>query len=252
MAALQVFGAPHLTVLALVTAMGVGLPLWVRRSRQPWVGPVIRGVLAVGLPLNELQLCAVVLFWSPTANVVSLASLLTHFLPVHICPMAAFLIAWTLWRRTQWTYELAYFWAMAGTAQALLTPNLGGADYPSYWFFQFFTSHGGTVVAVLVATVGMRMRPRSGSVPRVFLWTNLYLLWIAFLTWRLNVHGLPANYAFLRAPPDGQTLLSALPWPWYLLLMEPLGLGLFLLAYLPFWVRDRRARRRQVPAKLAL
>jgi hypothetical integral membrane protein (TIGR02206 family) len=244
----QTFGPAHLAVIGVTAVLAAGLPLWARRAKSPKVGLAIRCTLAALLPANELQLLVyVLLFVPPEWGLTPVAYVLTGYLPIHICPMAAFLIAWTLWRRTQWTYEFAYFWGLAGTTQALLTPNLHGTDFPSYWFFQFFLSHGGTIVAVLFATLGMGMRPRRGSLLRVFLWTNAYMLFVGGVTWLLGPH---ANYMFLREPPQGNSPMFFLPWPWYLLFLEAVAFAIFALLYLPFRIQDRRRRRCVAPPPL--
>lgn len=232
-AAFATFGPVHLAVIAVVVLMAVGLPLWARRSAR--VRLALRWVLGVLVPANEIVL------WGYVLATLSPAVLLTGFLPLHVCPAAAFLIAWTLWRRTQWTYELAYYWGLTGTVQGLATPNLQGDDFASYWFVQFFISHGGTVTAVLLATVAMGLRPRRGSWWCVWLWTNVYAAGVAVLTWLL---GPEANYMFLRRPPGGASPFFFLPWPWYILFLEAVALALFALAYLPPALLDRGRRRR--------
>jgi hypothetical integral membrane protein (TIGR02206 family) len=52
---------------------------------------------------------------------------------------------------------------------------------------------------------------------------------------------LGSNYLFIAHKPDAQTLLDVLgPWPWYILSMEVIGLVVFVLLYLPFWLRPSR------------
>ena len=44
--------------------------------------------------------------------------------------------------------------------------------------------------------------------------------------------------------PETASLLDVLgPWPWYILSMEALGFAIFFLLYLPWLVKDLRARR---------
>jgi uncharacterized membrane protein YwaF len=44
--------------------------------------------------------------------------------PMYLCHWAAIMAVVTLIYPNQLTYELCYFWALAGTLQALLTPDL--------------------------------------------------------------------------------------------------------------------------------
>ncbi len=55
---------------------------------------------------------------------------------------------------------------------------------------------------------------------------------------------LGSNYLFIMHKPETASLLDVLgPWPWYILSMEALGFVIFFLLYLPWLVKDLRARR---------
>ncbi len=230
----QTFGLPHVAVMALTAVLAVGVAGWARRAGS---GRRVRGVclvLAGVLVANELLYLAYGLAVAP------LEEWARRFLPLHVCGVAIFLTAWTLVKRSQYVYEIAYFWGLGGTVQAILTPSLTeGEGFPTYWFFAFFIAHGLTVVGVAFATWGLRLRPKRGAVLRVVLVTNLYLLLVAGVNRLLG-----ANYMFLCRPPAGASPFFFLPWPWYLLLLEVVGFGFVLLLCLPFVLADRlRARR---------
>ena len=232
----QTFGPLHLAAIGGTVLLAAGLSLGARRWRRFSLAAC--WALALLLPLNELGVFFFV--WATEGA----ARALTGFLPIHLCPMAAFLIAWTLVRRTQWTFEFAYYWALSGTLGGLITPNLAeGTTVGSYWYWQFFTSHGGTVAAVLFAVFGLGMRPRPGSVRRVFLCTIAYACFVGGVTWLLRFvpASQPANYMFLCESPVGASPFFFLSWPWYLAVLAAAALGLFSLLYLPLWILDRRA-----------
>jgi len=230
----RAFALPHLVAVALTVGLAVGLVVWARKVGSARLARRIGLTLAVVMLANEL---VYLVYGFSTAPVAEFAR---GFLPLHICGMAIFLTAWTLWRPNRYVYEIAYFWAMGGSVQALLTPSLGGQEgFPTYWFFAFFAGHGLTVTGVAFATWGLRMRPGRGAVLRVVIATNLYMLLVAGLDWLLG-----ANYMFLCRPPEGVSPFFFLPWPWYLVVLELVGLVLVLLLCLPFVVSDRLARRR--------
>ena len=133
-----------------------------------------------------------------------------------------------MWRRNQHAYELLYFWGIAGTLQALVTPNLQ-TGFPSYWFVQYFIRHGGVVIAAVVATWGLGMRPSRGAVLRVIIITNIFAAAVAGLNVLLG-----ANYMFLNHPPAGESPFFFLPWPWYILFIEGVAVVMILLLSLPF------------------
>jgi hypothetical integral membrane protein (TIGR02206 family) len=165
--------------------------------------------------------------------------LLEQGLPLHVCAAGLYLTAWVLIRPSQIGYETAYYWGLGGTLQAIITPNLMYA-FPHIRFFQFFLTHGGIVAGVLVATFVMKMRPGRGSILRTFILTHVLMLVAGAANW-----GLGANYMFLREPPVGESLFFFLPWPWYILFLEPVGLAFCMILYAPFWLADRARRRRR-------
>ena len=226
------FGSAHLAVIALTVALAVGLPVWARKARSATLTRRIGLVIAAVLVANELAFYVYALATGPAGEFVR------RFLPVHLCGVGLFLTAWVLWRPHQIAYELAYFWGLGGTLQAIVTPNLQ-AGFPDYFFFQFFITHGGIVIGVLFATWAMRLRPSRGSVLRTFVITNVYTVAVAGLDWVLG-----ANYMFLCAPPDGVSPFFFLPWPWYIVFLEGVALALFVLLALPFFLADRLRKGR--------
>ncbi len=144
----------------------------------------------------------------------------------------------TLIRPNQRTYELAYFWALGGTLQALLTPDLQ-YGFPDLRFDVFFLFHSGIIAAVLYLTFGSRLRPWPSSIPRVLLWSLVYLVLALTVNWAFKT-----NFGYLSAKPPGPSLLDALaPWPYYIGEMAVLGVISILIYYAPFYVADRLKAR---------
>ncbi|HEX4535164.1 MAG TPA: TIGR02206 family membrane protein [Rhizomicrobium sp.] len=159
-------------------------------------------------------------------------------LPMHLCDWATITALITLLWPNQRTYELAYFWSLSGTVQALLTPELF-YDFPDLRFIVFFAFHGGVIAAVLYLTVGARMRPYPSSIPRVLLWSLVYLAAAGTVDWLLHV-----NYGFLAAKPAAASLLDFLgPWPWYIASLAGAGVVYVLLLYSPFYLKDKLKRQ---------
>jgi len=160
-------------------------------------------------------------------------------LPLQLCDVAPLVAAAALWWRWPLPAEVAYFWGMAGSTQALLTPDLPDR-FPSFLFLQYVVEHGLTVVAALLLPVGLSLYPRQGALLRVTLATASLALIAGvadFLT--------GGDYMFLAQPPSSPTLLSLLgPWPWYLAGASVIALALITLLELPF----RRRRRALVGA----
>jgi len=99
-------------------------------------------------------------------------------LPLQLCDVAGFIAPAALWWRQPLLVELAYFWGLGGSVQALLTPSLL-EHFPSYPYWQFYMAHGGVVVAALFLVIVLRLRPRSGPVPRIFLIPVAFTVFVA-------------------------------------------------------------------------
>jgi hypothetical integral membrane protein (TIGR02206 family) len=155
-------------------------------------------------------------------------------LPLALCDMAALVAAAACWWRLPLLVELTYFWGLAGTLQAVITPDLN-VGFPHLVFFQYMVGHLGIVVAAVFLVVGLGLIPRPGAVLRVFAITLGYTAFVGL------VDGLSgANYMFLRTPPGEWTLLRVLgPWPWYIASAAGVALVLLVALDAPFW-RGRR------------
>lgn len=225
----RLFGAAHLGVLLAMCGMVVAV-VWLGRGAD--LGGRRRGIcwiLAGILIANKLVgLC---LSWAHFG-----LSLQTS-LPMHLCDWGWACAVVALLGRRRTPYELAYYWGLAGTFQAILTPDLP-FGFPHPFFFTFFISHCGLVIAVLFLCLAGGMIPRPGSVWRAFGWLQVYLVVTAVVNWWLG-----ANYGYLCHKPVGASLLDHMgPWPWYLLSAEALALCLFCLLYAPFVIARPSAK----------
>jgi hypothetical integral membrane protein (TIGR02206 family) len=226
------FGAAHITVLALTAATPVALAMLARRLRSRTL------VRAISLALaGELIATWTLWYWLiATRGWLSPQTLL----PMDLCDWATVAAIVTLLRPNQRSYELAYFWALSGTLQALVTPELF-YDFPDLRFVVFFAFHGGTVAAVLFLTLGARMRPRPASIPRVLAWSSLYLVSALAVN-----RAFRTNFGFLSAKPAKPSLLDVMgPWPLYIAELAGLAVLYVLVLYLPFFIADRRAEKQR-------
>ncbi len=226
------FGPAHLATLAITVLLAVALPTWMRKTTSHAVGRTIRIAIATALVGNEL------IYHYMGISLVGPAGFAAGYLPVHICGLSAYLTAWLLIRPSQGLYEVTYFWALAGTLQATLTPELA-SEFPSYWFIQYFVRHSGIIIGVVAATWGLKMRPRRWAPFRVFGVTLAYAAAVAMVNWLTG-----GNYMFLRHAPETQSPFFFLPWPWYLAFIGAVGLGMFWLLQMPFAIAEALSRRR--------
>jgi hypothetical integral membrane protein (TIGR02206 family) len=154
--------------------------------------------------------------------------------PMHLCDWAAILTAVTLIYPNQWTYELSYFWALGGTLQALLTPDLS-YGFPDQRFISFFALHGGVTASVLYMTLGMRMRPVPMSIVRALAWSAFYVVAAMAVNAIFDT-----NFGYLRMKPAHPSLLDYMaPWPFYIAQLAVLAIVFSLLCYAPSFIIDR-------------
>ena len=211
-----------LVAIALSTAL---LVVAARRRPGSWLK-----VLAAVLVVDEVSWWFFLLGGGQPGSQVALS------LPLQLCDVAIFIAAAALWTRRQLVVEVTYFWGLAGTIQALLTPDLP-QHFPSYPYFQYYIAHGGVVAAALVLVVGLGQRPRRWAVARVAGLTVAYAALVGLVD---AVTG--ADYMYLRSKPPTATLLDVLgPWPWYILSASVIAAFLFAILDAPFRLRERRA-----------
>ena len=187
----------------------------------PFLGTIV--IAAVLLPLARKRPGK----WLPAVSII-LAVLL-------VADEVSYAIVHALVRPHPLLVELTYFWALAGTLQGLLTPDV---YFPlwTYDWWQFYGDHSLVVLAALLLVVGRRIYPRKGVVLRVAIASVAFtfLAGIADLVWG-------GNYMYLRSVPGTGSLLSIMgPWPWYIATTAALAVALLIVLDSPFW-RARRA-----------
>jgi hypothetical integral membrane protein (TIGR02206 family) len=158
----------------------------------------------------------------------------TNGLPMHLCDWATIAIIIALLTQKQSFYEPAYFWGLAGTIQALLTPDLT-YHFPDPRMILFFVSHGFIVIGVFYMTLALEFRPLKGAIWRVFGLSQIYMAVTLLVNWAIG-----SNYGYLCHKPVGSSLLNCMgPWPYYLISLEALALIFYLLLYSPYFFMDR-------------
>src|SRR3989442_15577033 len=187
-----------LVAIALSTAL---LVVAARRRPGPWLK-----VLAAVLVVDEVSWWVFLLGGGQPGSQVALS------LPLQLCDVAIFIATAALWTRRQLLVEVTYFWGLAGTIQALLTPDLP-QHFPSYPYFQYYIAHRGVIAAALILVMGLRLQPRRFAIVQLAFITVAY----APVVGAVDAIAGP-NYMYLRSKPPSATLLALLgPWPWYIL-----------------------------------
>ncbi len=229
----QTFGTPHLFVIGLTLALPIVLSGLARRGAESRTAATIGCLLAAMLLVNEITAWGYrILQYGPVFFV-------QNHLPLHICGIANLATAATLVFRNRRTYEIAFFWGLVGSANAVITPGAIETGYPSWRFFQYFIAHSGIVVGVLYATWGLGMRPSFGGLLRAFVSLNVFAVAVGGFNLLLG-----SNYMYLSEPPSGTVSpFFFAPWPWYIPILDVVALALFFVVYLPFYASRRYGTR---------
>jgi hypothetical integral membrane protein (TIGR02206 family) len=144
-----------------------------------------------------------------------------------------------LWTGSRRWLEVAYFWGIGGTLQAIITPNLP-FGFPDLRFISFFVAHSGIIIGIVFLMLVYGFRPRAVGILRTFAWTEVYFV-VAFTADLLTGE----NYGFLMHKPEAASLLNFLSdsRPIYLLEFHLLAFVFFALLYAPFAIVDLVRKR---------
>jgi len=222
----NVYGPAHLTVIFLTVALPLVLALLVHRTKSRFLERSICFAISALLLINYIGYLIVARHFGVTEWYKEL--------PMQLCDWAMFVIIVALWTGNRRWLEVAYFWGIGGTLQALITPNLA-FGFPDLRFISFFVAHSGIIIGIVFLMLIYGFRPRAIGILRTFAWTEIYFV-IAFATDLLTGE----NYGFLLHKPEAASLLSFLSnsRPLYLLEFHGLAFLFFCALYAPFAIVD--------------
>jgi hypothetical integral membrane protein (TIGR02206 family) len=216
----------HLTVIFLTIALPIVLALIVHRTKSRALERSICFAISALLLINYIAYLIVARQFGVAAW--------QKMLPMQLCDWAMIVIIVALWTGSRRWLEIAYFWGIGGTLQAIITPNLQ-FGFPDLRFISFFVAHSGIIIGIVFLMLIYGFRPRAIGILRTFAWTEVYFV-IAFTTDLLTGE----NYGFLLHKPEAASLLSFLSdsRPLYLLEFHGLAFLFFTLLYSPFAIVD--------------
>jgi hypothetical integral membrane protein (TIGR02206 family) len=220
------YSASHLTVIFLTIALPLILALIVHRTKSRFLERSICFAISALLMINYVAYLIVARQFGVAAW--------QKMLPMQLCDWAMVVIIVALWTGSRRWLELAYFWGIGGTLQALITPNLR-FGFPDLRFISFFVAHSGIIIGIIFLMLIYGFRPRPMGIFRTIAWTEFYFL-IAFTIDLLT----DENYGFLLHKPEASSLLSFLSdsRPIYLIEFHLLAWIFFCVLYAPFAIVD--------------
>ena len=223
----EAWGSSHLWAMAIGLGVGLGSILYARSYLDRAGQKKLLFCLAI-IPFVAVVMHSIIKIGTGTFDVKT-------DLPVHLCRLLALVSPIVYWKENKFWLGIFYFWIIVGTLNAVLTPDVY-YDFPHWEHPIYFIKHVGLVILPLYYILVLGHRIRKVDLWNAYWMSNLFL----FLSLIINFM-LESNYMFTRHKPLVPTLLDPLgPWPWYLVFVQFLALGLFVLVYVPFWVGERR------------
>ena len=221
------FGTDHLLAILAVILISILVPHYLKKT-SPAAKKRFGYVLAYILILNELV--------KPYYHTQFFGYDLLNVLPFHMCALSAFSISFFLLTNKRIFYEVAFFWGIGGGLMALLQPDTP-LDFPDPVFIIFYLSHGAMLLAIGHASIALENRPNLDSVKKAIMVSLVVIVVIYFINLIL---GPPANFWYLGARPDGTSIMDLMPDPpRHIPIVITLGLIMFSIIYLPYWIYDR-------------
>ncbi|NNE28988.1 MAG: TIGR02206 family membrane protein, partial [Saprospiraceae bacterium] len=147
------------------------------------------------------------------------------------CNLVALLLPFIMWNPSIRVHEILYFWILAGTFQAIITPHLFNG-FPNFIFFKYWIVHAGLVIFAIYSTVVFDLKPTVKSIWRSFFALQFYVLFVLVVNLVIG-----SNYVYVLGKPPTASALDFLgPWPYYILVVEVLAIILFYILYVPIWL----------------
>lgn len=229
--------------LPILLMIGVIVLIYVFRSRLRGSRHEknLRLALALIMIITEMSY-----FWR-LVGVPSLGANPQDHLPITLCGWGVIFASYMLVTKNQTLFDIPYFWLFSGTIFALITPTVITYTGPTHRYYQFWLEHTTGYIAVFYMIFVHGMRPTWRSFLKAYAATAVMAV-IAFVANMLI--GGDANYLYMAKPEATKSILDFLPANYALrvLFMAAAVTLLFFLSYLPWMIKDIKARRAKAAA----
>ena len=198
--------------------------------------PVFRYILAFALIFAEFGY-----YWRLT-NLPHLAVGPVENLPLAVCGWCAIFGSYMLVGKNQTLFDLIYFWLFSGSLFALITPTPLTYTGPTrFRYYQFWTAHVLGYVAVFYMIFVHKIRPTIKSAVKSY----IGLLIMVVIAYFVNDMLPGANYLYIARPESAPSILDILPenYALRLLVMAAAITAMYALAYLPWFIMDKKAAK---------
>jgi hypothetical integral membrane protein (TIGR02206 family) len=207
------------------------------KIRESKCDKVFRYTMAFMLIISELSY-----FWR-LVGVPSLGANPVDHLPITVCGWVVVFCSFMVIGKSQTLFDISYFWLFSGSIFALLTPTvITYTGITRFRYYQFWVEHTFGYISIFYMIFVHKMRPNVKSIFKSYV--ALFIL--AAVAYSANsMLGPGANYLFLAKPEDTPSVLDILPpnFALRLFIMFAVVTLMFALAYLPWFIKDRKAKK---------
>lgn len=164
-------------------------------------------------------------------------------LPITVCGWAVVFGSFMVIGKSQTLFDIIYFWLFSGSIFALITPTVITYTGPTrFRYYQFWIEHTAGYIAVFYMIFVHKMRPTFRSMIKSY---AAFVALAAIAYWANDLIGPGANYLFMAKPEDTPSILDILPsnFAIRLLIMAAAVSALYFISYLPWLIKDRKAKK---------
>ncbi len=217
-------------IIFLIIKYGDNIKNWKHEGK-------LRMGLAFTLIITEMSY-----FWR-LVGVESLNANPVDHLPITVCGWAIIFCSFLVVTKSQSLFDIAYFWVLAGSTFGLLTPTVITYCGPTrFRYYQFWLEHTLGFIVLFYMMFVHKMRPNFKSMIK-----SLIALGVLGTIAIVVNNMLPgANYLFMAEPEETASILDILPKNYVVrvIIMATLITLLFFVAYLPWFIKDIKAKKK--------
>ena len=230
----KTFGIWHVLPILLMIAL-----IWlIYRYRERLRG--LKHEMALRYTMAFLMIVSEMSYFWRLVGVPSLEPNPVDHLPITVCGWAIIFASYMVIGKSQSLFDIVYFWLFSGTVFALITPTVITYTGPTrFRYYQFWVEHTIGYVAIFYMIFIHQMRPNRRSIIRSY----CALLVLSVVAAWVNSMIPGANYLYMARPESAPSILDILP-PHYGLRIAIIAVAItamFGLAYLPWYMKDRKA-----------
>ena len=232
------FGLAHIAPILVAVAVIFAIYKFRRPLQNCSKEYVFRYILAFALITAEMSY-----FWRLVGMSGQLNPNPIDHLPITVCGWAVIFCSFLAIGKSQTLFDISYFWLFSGTIFALITPTVITYTGPTrFRYYQFWAEHTLGYITIFYMIFVHGMRPTVKSAIKSYIALVVLAVIAAFTNSYL---GPGANYLFMAKPEDTPSILDILP-PNYALrivVMAVVVSTLFFVSYLPWLVKDKKAKK---------